>query len=349
MSFRPRMKLLAACIGAALAQVGEAVRHSPTPPSASTPPSATPSTRPAARPCRARRWTMATTPCAARPTGQLYGLPPCAARRSSPRRKAAGNTSAASRSAASAAATATRRTPSSASTRIFTTGCLSRLLRSRGREARTRALHPGLRRRRRPRRPVLRAAVRTVTTAGSSGPSTTKRRTCFRPPSSRSTPTPAPAGPRSNNGTPGGTVPRLPPRSLALFEDPAEHRGRVWSARRAAPRLDLTLTDKWKTYASLTSEKRKGERPFGLQDARRRSDRADRLRHHRLGGRLQLYGQADGVQPARLGIAVQEQHRLPVFPRNGRWSAANAHRRERIACRSTTRPTRWRPTTRPTT
>ncbi|MBI4996005.1 MAG: MtrB/PioB family outer membrane beta-barrel protein [Rhodocyclales bacterium] len=71
--------------------------------------------------------------------------------------------------------------------------------------------------------------------------------------------------PALDNGTPGGNGATTAAALLAYSKTlPDTEVGLV--RKKGGTRLDLTLTDKWKTYASITSEKRTGERPFGLQD-----------------------------------------------------------------------------------
>jgi hypothetical protein len=71
--------------------------------------------------------------------------------------------------------------------------------------------------------------------------------------------------PGLNNGTPGGAGATTAAALLAYSKTlPDTEVGLV--RKKGGLRVDLTLTDKWKTYVSLTTEKREGERPFGLQD-----------------------------------------------------------------------------------
>jgi hypothetical protein len=71
--------------------------------------------------------------------------------------------------------------------------------------------------------------------------------------------------PTFDNGTPGGAGATNPAPLLAYSKTlPDTEVGLV--RKKAGTRLDLTLSDQWKTYASVTSEKRTGERPFGIND-----------------------------------------------------------------------------------
>jgi hypothetical protein len=71
--------------------------------------------------------------------------------------------------------------------------------------------------------------------------------------------------PTLDNGTPGGAGATTAAALLAYSRTlPDTEVGLVRS--KGGIRLDLTLSDHWKTYASLTRENRRGERPFGFQD-----------------------------------------------------------------------------------